>query len=107
MTPAGPSGGAQGRTAVHHDDHVDYLDRGRLLHEKSGRVEEHTIAVTTQNPDRCEAANRAEAKPGHKHGPNCGHEAVPHGDHVDYLVDGRLQHPHGDHVDDHGPLSLA
>jgi hypothetical protein len=23
---------------------------------------------------------------GHVHGPGCGHEAVPHGDHVDYRV---------------------
>lgn len=43
----------------------------------------------------------------HVHGPGCGHEAVPHGDHVDYLVDGRLHHPHGDHCDDHGKLELA
>jgi hypothetical protein len=26
------------------------------------------------------------------HGPGCGHEAVPHGDHVDYLVDDHLHH---------------
>jgi hypothetical protein len=102
MTAAGPSG-----TPVRHEDHVDYLDNGRLLHKEAGRVEEHVIAVSAKNPDRCEAAFRIEAIPGHKHGPNCGHEAVPHGDHVDYLVDGRLQHPHGDHIDDHGPLSLA
>src|SRR5580704_10925438 len=44
---------------------------------------------------------------GHEHGPNCGHEAVPHGDHIDYLVNGRLHHPHGDHCDDHGPVQLA
>jgi len=31
------------------------------------------------------------------HGTGCGHEAVPHGDHVDCLVDGHLQHPHGEH----------
>jgi hypothetical protein len=37
----------------------------------------------------------------HVHGPGCGHEAVPHGDHIDYLVDGRLHHPHGDHCDNH------
>jgi len=43
----------------------------------------------------------------HNHGPKCGHEAVPHGDHVDYLVDGRLHRPHGDHCDDHGPVQLA
>lgn len=39
---------------------------------------------------------------GHTHGPDCGHEAVSHGDHVDYVVDGRLHRPHEDHCDDHG-----
>ena len=43
----------------------------------------------------------------HKHGPSCGHEAVPHGEHIDYLVSGRLHHPHGDHCDDHGAVQLA
>jgi len=37
-------------------------------------------------------------KKSHKHGPACGHEAVPHGDHTDYF-DGHLHHPHGDHWD--------
>jgi hypothetical protein len=37
----------------------------------------------------------------HVHGPGCGHTAVRHGDHVDYLHDGHLHHPHGDHVDEH------
>ena len=43
----------------------------------------------------------------HVHGPTCGHEAVPHGDHVDYLVGGHLHYPHGDHCDDHGPVQMA
>ena len=43
---------------------------------------------------------------GHTHGPGCGHEAVPHGDHIDYLVAGHLHHPHGDHCDDHGPITV-
>ena len=43
----------------------------------------------------------------HTHGPGCGHEAVPHGDHIDYLVDGHLHHPHGDHCDDHGPIEVV
>lgn len=43
--------------------------------------------------------------PDHVHGPDCGHEAVTHGDHTDYVVDGRLHHPHGDHCDDHGAAS--
>ncbi|HHS0832622.1 TPA: hypothetical protein ACTDMQ_004466 [Salmonella enterica subsp. enterica serovar Muenchen] len=42
----------------------------------------------------------------HKHGPDCGHEPVPHGNHIDYLVDGRLHHPHGDHCDDHGLVDV-
>ncbi len=37
----------------------------------------------------------------HVHGPGCGHPAVRHEDHVDYLHDGHLHHPHGDHVDEH------
>lgn len=37
----------------------------------------------------------------HQHGPSCGHQAIRHGDHSDYLHDGHLHHVHGDHVDDH------
>ena len=37
----------------------------------------------------------------HEHGPDCGHEAVPHGDHVDYVHDGHLHAPHGGHYDEH------
>ena len=33
----------------------------------------------------------------HTHGPNCGHKAIQHGDHVDYLHDGHLHALHGDH----------
>jgi hypothetical protein len=32
---------------------------------------------------------------------------VPHGDHVDYLVDGHLHHVHNGHCDNHGPIDLA
>jgi hypothetical protein len=28
----------------------------------------------------------------HEHGPGCGHPAVRHGGHVDYLHDGHLHH---------------
>lgn len=38
---------------------------------------------------------------GHEHGDDCGHTAVRHEGHVDYLHDGCLHHPHGDHVDEH------
>jgi hypothetical protein len=69
---------------------------------------ESKIDVSPTNPDLCTPRHRLSAHDqSHVHGPGCGHEAVPHGDHVDYWVDGHLHHPHGDHCDDHGPLSTA
>lgn len=37
----------------------------------------------------------------HQHGAGCGHMAIQHEGHVDFLDDGHLQHPHGDHMDEH------
>jgi len=37
----------------------------------------------------------------HHHGPACGHLAVPHDDHVDYVHDGHRHAPHGEHYDEH------
>ena len=37
----------------------------------------------------------------HEHGPDCGHPAVPHGDHVDYVHDGHRHAAHGRHYDEH------
>jgi len=37
----------------------------------------------------------------HEHGESCGHTALRHEDHVDYLHDGHLHSSHGDHVDEH------
>ena len=93
-----------GHVAVRHGDHVDYLQDGHLHHPEGELVDEHIIEVSEKNPIRCTPEVRCQ---GHHHGPGCGHETVPHGDHIDYLVDGRLHHPHGDHCDDHGPLPLA
>jgi len=38
---------------------------------------------------------------GHEHGDECGHQAVLHGDHVDYVHDGHRHAPHGEHYDEH------
>jgi zinc transport system permease protein len=38
----------------------------------------------------------------HEHGPDCGHEAVRHDDHIDYVHDGHLHAAHGGHYDEHG-----
>ena len=37
----------------------------------------------------------------HEHGPDCGHIAVRHGDHVDYVHDGHRHAAHGEHYDEH------
>ena len=37
----------------------------------------------------------------HAHGEDCGHPAVVHGDHVDYIHDGQRHAAHGEHYDEH------
>jgi hypothetical protein len=37
----------------------------------------------------------------HEHGPDCGHTAIRHGDHVDHLHDGELHHHGEDGVEVH------
>ncbi|HEY8161735.1 MAG TPA: hypothetical protein VIF34_05635 [Methylocystis sp.] len=97
-----------GHIAVRHGDHIDYLHDGQLHHSHGNHRVAHAIDVTDKNPDRCTPENGHKGhESGHIHGPGCGHEAVPHGDHVDYLVEGRLHHQHGDHCDDHGPLDIV
>jgi hypothetical protein len=104
--PTHDHGTACGHTAVQHGDHVDYLQDGHLQHQAaSGQIEEHRIEVSAANPADCTQGHRCGGHDSqHVHGPGCGHEAVPHGDHIDYLVDGHLHHPHQGHCDNHGPL---
>ena len=40
----------------------------------------------------------------HEHGPDCGHPAIEHEHHVDYLHDGHRHAPHEGHFDEHNPL---
>lgn len=97
-----------GHVQVEHEGHVDYLHDGHLCHQDGNTaVEEHVIPVSNGNPDACTPGhNCGHHEAGHVHGPGCGHEAIPHGDHTDYLVAGHLHHPHGKHCDDHGPVKL-
>ena len=97
-----------GHTAVRHDGHVDYLHDGHLHHPHGDHFDEHVIEVGAKNPAQCTPDHVCGGHAGdHRHGPGCGHEAVPHGDHVDYLVDGHLHHPHGNHCDNHGPVDVV
>ena len=92
-----------GHTAIQHGDHVDYLVDGVLHHPHGDHCDEHVIEVDNNHPNECNAKHQCDD---HVHGPDCGHEAVKHGDHIDYIVDGRLHHQHGDHCDDHGPIEV-
>ena len=93
-----------GHTAVKHDDHVDYLHDGHLHHKHDGNHDEHSVPISDKNPDVCTPNHQCGGHDAGHHDPSCGHEAVPHGDQTDYLVDDHLSHPHGDHSDDHSKL---
>lgn len=95
-----------GHVAVEHEGHVDYLHDGHLHHPHEAHVDEHWLAVDAAHPDghTAPAGGHDDA---HVHGPDCGHPAVPHGEHVDYLVDGVLHHPHEGHSDDHGAVAVV
>ncbi|MBZ0186606.1 MAG: hypothetical protein K8F91_10190 [Candidatus Obscuribacterales bacterium] len=98
-------GEACGHKTIKHGDHVDYLHDGHLHHVHGDHVDEHTVCVDSSNKDTCTPEHKCDDHDSsHNHGPACGHEAVPHGDHVDYLVDGHLHHAHSGHCDDHGSL---
>jgi hypothetical protein len=98
-----------GHKAIQHEGHTDYLHDGHLHHQRAdGTVEEHALSVTNVNPASCTGGHSCGGHAAdHVHGPGCGHEMVPHGDHVDYLVDGHLHHQHNGHCDDHGPVNQA
>lgn len=96
-----------GHVSVKHGDHYDYLHDGHLHYVHGDHVDDHSLAVDAANPAPCTPQHECGKHPtNHKHGSSCGHEAVPHGDHVDYLVAGHLHHPHGSHCDDHGPVTV-
>lgn len=63
--------------------------RERLREPFDDPVHEHDVSEDHGHED------------GHRHGEDCGHVAVPHGDHVDYLHDGHRHAEHGRHYDEH------
>jgi hypothetical protein len=97
-----------GHTAIRHDNQVGYLHDGHLHFKHGEHVDEHTLDISDVNPAACTPGHACAAHDKkHVHGPGCGHDAVPHGDHMDYLVEGHLHHPHAGHCDDHGPVEMA
>ena len=97
-----------GHRTVYHRGHQDYLHDGAMEHVSGETREQHSLEVDAKNPAACTPAHScgAHAKD-HQHGLGCGHEIVPHGDHLDYLVHGHLHHPCAEHCDDHGAVSTS
>ncbi len=97
-----------GHKRVSHEGHEDFLHDGHMHHVHGDHVDEHTLAESTGNPSGCTPTHACGAHPrDHVHGPGCGHEPVPHGSHVDYLVGDHLHHAHGGHCDDHGLVTVS
>ena len=63
----------------------------------------HRIRAPFEDPDpfASPAPHTTTGAHPHEHGEHCGHPAVTHGDHVDYVHDGHRHAPHGDHYDEH------
>ncbi|MBA2319336.1 MAG: hypothetical protein H0V93_16390 [Euzebyales bacterium] len=85
------------------DAHVAELIANALAHPFRSR----SRARTDQSRMRMTEHMTTHADHSHSHGEGCGHTAVSHAGHADYLVDGHLHHAHGGHCDDHGPLIVA
>jgi hypothetical protein len=100
-------GSGCGHIAIKHDGHTDYLHDNHMHHVHDGHVDEHSLSINQDNAAGCTPAHscKGHAKT-HTHASDCGHASVPHGDHIDYLVDGHLHSPHHEHCDDHGTIQL-
>jgi hypothetical protein len=98
-------GAGCGHTAVRHGDHTDYVHDGHLHRSHADHVDECALPADVDHPTDCTPSHACgKHASGHAHGPDCGHEALPHADHTDYIVSGHLHHTHGSHCDDHGAV---
>jgi hypothetical protein len=95
-----------GHTAITHHDHIDYLHDGHLHHPHDDHVDEHALEIDSEHPDGHTTPADGHGED-HAHGDDCGHEPIPHGDHIDYLVNGRLHQAHENRCDDHGAVEAT
>ena len=91
-------GEACGHIRVQWLDKEAYLHDGHLHQSHGGHWDEAAIDVSANNPVTCQQVS---CKDDHASLP-----MVPHGDHMDRVVDGHLHHMHGGHCDDHGPVTV-
>lgn len=82
-----------GHAAVPHEDHVDFLHDGHVHH-----VHEDHVDV---GPTDLVGHHLPHAGHMHVHTEGCGHTAVPHGDHLDYVHGSHRHAGHHVHYDEH------
>ena len=82
-----------GHAAVTHDDHVDFLHDGHVHHVHEDHVDEE--------PGADLGAHVPHAGHMHVHEPGCGHTAVAHEDHLDYVHGDHRHAGHHVHYDEH------
>ena len=85
-----------GHAYVAHDDHLDYLHDGRVHRPCSGHVDE--LPGCDEPVREYHVAHSAHM---HVHQADCGHVAVPHVDHFDYLHGQHRHAVHQTHYDEH------
>lgn len=95
-----------GHTPVLHDGHLDFIHDGHLHHTHEHHTDCHHVEVTKKHPAGCTPGHSGCHPGDHVHG-TCSHPKVPHGDHMDHLVNNHLHHAHEGHCDDHGKLPHA
>lgn len=101
-------GAGCGHKTIEHEGHKDYLHDGHMHHIHGDHVDEHSITDGGKNPSACNPSHACGGhEKTHSHSSSCGHEAVPHEDHVDYVVGGHLHYAHSGHCDDHGKVQIA
>ncbi len=74
---------------------------GFALTAPIGAIVQHRRQMQVPFPVAAGDAAYGRTEHRHQHGPGCGHIAVEHGDHVDYVHDGHRHAPHADHYDEH------
>lgn len=95
-----------GHLAVRHGDHVDYAHDGHLHHPHGDHVDEHELGPS--DTAACDPSHACDSHDdGHEHGVGCGHIAIPHDGHIDYVVGEHIHRRHGEHCDDHGALRTS
>jgi len=73
------------------------MNRNRIAPHSTGRTT--AVGATAHEPHSC-AGHDAR----HRHGPGCGHRAIRHSGHLDYVVGDHRHHVDGEHCDHHGRL---